>query len=129
MKKILVPVDFSDTSSNALLYAVQLFGTSDIEITVLNTYGVQSTAALFLDRDDDPRIYGRVTLVYNNVASPGGTAFVPCYDGICEYAYSNPIDDNREFYGKAAKSKVGKLYKELCFSRGIFIFKVRCPAD
>ncbi|PRX55419.1 universal stress protein [Flagellimonas meridianipacifica] len=52
MNKILVPVDFSDTSSNALLYAIQLFGESDLEITVLHTYGVQSTAALLMKNID-----------------------------------------------------------------------------
>lgn len=52
MNKILVPVDFSDTSNNALLYAIQLFGASDLEITVLHTYGVQSTAALLMKNID-----------------------------------------------------------------------------
>jgi nucleotide-binding universal stress UspA family protein len=44
MNKILVPVDFSDTSLNALLYAIKLFGKSNTEFTVLNTYGTASTA-------------------------------------------------------------------------------------
>ncbi|MEM8926608.1 MAG: universal stress protein [Bacteroidota bacterium] len=52
MNKILVPVDFSDTSSNALLYAIQLFGASNLEITVLHSYGIQSTAALLMKNID-----------------------------------------------------------------------------
>jgi nucleotide-binding universal stress UspA family protein len=44
MNKILVPVDFSDTSLNALFYAIHLFGKSNVEYTVLNTYGTSSTA-------------------------------------------------------------------------------------
>jgi nucleotide-binding universal stress UspA family protein len=44
MNKILVPVDFSDTSMNALFYAIQLFGRSDLEITALHTYGTSSSA-------------------------------------------------------------------------------------
>lgn len=38
MNKVLIPVDFSDTSSLALSYAVQLFGDSDTEVTILHTY-------------------------------------------------------------------------------------------
>ncbi len=52
MNKILVPVDFSDTSTNALLYAIQLFEASNLEITLLHTYGVQSTAALLMKNID-----------------------------------------------------------------------------
>lgn len=52
MKKILVPVDFSDASSNALSYAIQLFGASSLEITVLHLYGVRSTALLMKNIDD-----------------------------------------------------------------------------
>jgi|SRR6056297_1788107 len=52
MNKILVPVDFSDASSNALSYALQLFGTSDLEITVLHMYGVKSSGALLMKNID-----------------------------------------------------------------------------
>jgi nucleotide-binding universal stress UspA family protein len=52
MNKILVPVDFSETSSNALSYAVQLFGASDLEITVLHMYGVRSGGALLMKNID-----------------------------------------------------------------------------
>lgn len=52
MNKILVPVDFSDASSNALSYAIQLFGTSSLEITVLHIYGVRSTAFLMKNIDE-----------------------------------------------------------------------------
>lgn len=52
MKKILVPVDFSDASSNALSYAIQLFEASPLEITVLHLYGVRSTALLMKNIDD-----------------------------------------------------------------------------
>jgi nucleotide-binding universal stress UspA family protein len=44
MNKLLVPVDFSDTSLNALFYAIRLFGRSNVEITVLHTYDVSSSA-------------------------------------------------------------------------------------
>jgi nucleotide-binding universal stress UspA family protein len=44
MNKILVPVDFSDTSLNALSYAIQLFGDSEVEFTVLHTYEVSTGA-------------------------------------------------------------------------------------
>lgn len=44
MNKVLVPVDFSDTSFNALLYALRLFKHSGLEITVLNTFDVNSSA-------------------------------------------------------------------------------------
>ncbi len=52
MNKILVPVDFSDTSSNALSYATELFGGSDTEITVLHVYGTKSTALIMKNIDD-----------------------------------------------------------------------------
>lgn len=51
MNRILVPVDFSDTSSNALLYAIQIFGRSSVEITVLHIYGTRSTALLMKSID------------------------------------------------------------------------------
>ena len=51
MTTILVPVDFSDTSSNALSYAIQLFGASSLEITLLNVYGTRSTALLMKNID------------------------------------------------------------------------------
>ncbi len=38
MNRILVPVDFSDTSLNALDYATNLFGGGAIEVTLLHTY-------------------------------------------------------------------------------------------
>lgn len=44
MNKLLVPVDFSDTSLNALQYAIHLFGRSNTEITVLHTYDASSGA-------------------------------------------------------------------------------------
>lgn len=52
MDKILVPVDFSDTSSNALRYAIELFGASATEITVLHIYGTTSNAALLMKNID-----------------------------------------------------------------------------
>ena len=51
MTTILVPVDFSDTSTNALSYAIQLFGTGPLEITLLNVYGTRSTALLMKNID------------------------------------------------------------------------------
>ncbi len=44
MNKILVPVDFSDTSLNALSYAIRLFGSTETEFTILNTYELSSNA-------------------------------------------------------------------------------------
>ncbi len=44
MTKILVPLDFSNISSNALYYAIQLFQDSKPEITLLHAYGTWSTA-------------------------------------------------------------------------------------
>lgn len=51
MNRILVPVDFSDTSKNALRYATQLFNQSTLEITVLNIYGAHSTALMMKSID------------------------------------------------------------------------------
>ena len=51
MKKILVPVDFSDASSNALSYTLQLFGATSLEITALHIFGVKSTALLMKNID------------------------------------------------------------------------------
>lgn len=38
MNKILIPVDFSETSLNALSYAIKLFEDTEVEFTILNTY-------------------------------------------------------------------------------------------
>ena len=51
MNKILVPVDFSDTSLNALNYAIELFGTSGSEITLLHVYETRSTAMMIKNID------------------------------------------------------------------------------
>jgi len=52
MKRILVPVDFSETSANALSYAIQLFGPSSLEIKVLHIYGELSGAAFTMKNID-----------------------------------------------------------------------------
>ena len=43
MNKILVPVDFSATSLNALYYAINLFGDTPHEITVLHVFSSNPT--------------------------------------------------------------------------------------
>lgn len=89
MNKILVPVDFSDTSLNALFYAIHLFKETNVEITVLNTYGASSTAfhmksmdgileedaqremATFIKKvkKEEPDINLRIQIVKNNAVS------------------------------------------------------------
>jgi nucleotide-binding universal stress UspA family protein len=44
MLKILVPVDFSETSTNALFYAINLFKGSEFEITLLHTFKMSHNA-------------------------------------------------------------------------------------
>ncbi|WP_299526851.1 universal stress protein [Winogradskyella sp.] len=51
MYKILVPVDFSNTSKNALKYATSLFRGIELEITILHIYGAQSTALMMKSID------------------------------------------------------------------------------
>ncbi|HBH24670.1 MAG TPA: hypothetical protein DDY13_14775 [Cytophagales bacterium] len=51
MIKILVPIDFSDTSLNALQYATDLFKDSMLEITLVHVYGAQSTALMMKSID------------------------------------------------------------------------------
>lgn len=51
MIRILVPVDFSDTSKNALRYATKLFQGSKLEVTVLHIFGTQSTALMMKSID------------------------------------------------------------------------------
>ncbi|WP_422107977.1 universal stress protein [Winogradskyella sp.] len=51
MYKILVPVDFSNTSKNALKYATKLFKGVELEITILHIYGAQSTALMMKSID------------------------------------------------------------------------------
>lgn len=48
MKKILIPVDFSETSENALFYTMQMFSPEMAEITVMHTYDTSSPAAFHL---------------------------------------------------------------------------------
>lgn len=52
MLRILVPVDFSETSKNALHYAVHLFKDFNLEITILNVYGAHSTALMMKSIDE-----------------------------------------------------------------------------
>ncbi len=52
MNTILVPVDFSETSANALSYAVQLFGPTSLKIWVLHVYDTRSKAALLMKSID-----------------------------------------------------------------------------
>ncbi|MCA0132191.1 universal stress protein [Winogradskyella alexanderae] len=51
MKRILVPVDFSDTSKNALQYAIDLYNSNALEVTVLHIYGTKSTALMMKSID------------------------------------------------------------------------------
>ncbi len=51
MNKILVPVDFSENSLNALRYAIHLFRSSSLEVNVLHTYGASSTAFHMISMD------------------------------------------------------------------------------
>ena len=51
MYRILVPVDFSETSKNALRYATKLFDSKNLEITILHIYGTQSTALMMKSID------------------------------------------------------------------------------
>ena len=44
MNRILVPTDFSDLSLHALSYAIKLFEGSALELTILHTYDVTSSA-------------------------------------------------------------------------------------
>jgi len=52
MKNILVPVDFSNASSNALSYALNLFNSKDLKITLLNVFSTKSTALMMKNIDD-----------------------------------------------------------------------------
>lgn len=52
MIRILVPVDFSKASKNALLYAVELFKNSPLSLTVLHIYGAKSSAFIMKNVDD-----------------------------------------------------------------------------
>jgi nucleotide-binding universal stress UspA family protein len=45
MNRILVPVDFSDTSLNALSYAIKLFKDTALEVTILHTYKLMRSSA------------------------------------------------------------------------------------
>lgn len=51
MTKILVPLDFSEASKNALNYALNLFSSTSIEITLLHVYGAHSTALVMKSID------------------------------------------------------------------------------
>jgi nucleotide-binding universal stress UspA family protein len=45
MKQILLPTDFSDHSKKAIQYAIDLYGTSEVRYTLLNTYFISSSHA------------------------------------------------------------------------------------
>ncbi|PKQ45703.1 universal stress protein [Confluentibacter flavum] len=51
MIKVLVPVDFSETSEKALAYACQIFNSSPLEVTVLHIFGTHSTALMMKSID------------------------------------------------------------------------------
>lgn len=51
MHKILVPVDFSSTSKNALRYGINLFKDKPLEVTILHIYGTQSRALMMKSID------------------------------------------------------------------------------
>jgi len=51
MNNILVPVDFSEASSNALSYALQLFGKEAMSITLVHIFGARSTALMMKNID------------------------------------------------------------------------------
>lgn len=51
MKKVLIPVDFSETSENALAYACKIFDKHPLEITLVNIFGATSTALMMKSID------------------------------------------------------------------------------
>lgn len=51
MNAILVPIDFSEISFNALHYAIQLFREKPLKITLLHVYGARSTALIMKNID------------------------------------------------------------------------------
>lgn len=51
MNKVLIPVDFSKTSENALVYSCRLFDKSPLEITLVNIFGTSSTALMMKSID------------------------------------------------------------------------------
>jgi nucleotide-binding universal stress UspA family protein len=53
MKNILVPVDFSETSTNALMYAIQLFGKTSVEYTVMTTYKASTSSSFQMKSIDN----------------------------------------------------------------------------
>jgi nucleotide-binding universal stress UspA family protein len=56
MKKTLIPVDYSDTSLNALSYAINLFKGQALEITILHTYKLMSSSAYTMKIDSIKRV-------------------------------------------------------------------------
>jgi nucleotide-binding universal stress UspA family protein len=56
MKKILVPVDFSDASLNALSYAIQLFKGQPLEVTILHTYNLMGSSAFTMKMNSIKRV-------------------------------------------------------------------------
>ena len=52
MIKILVPIDFSETATNAFEYAIELFRPSALEVVVLHSYDTRSHAALLMKNID-----------------------------------------------------------------------------
>lgn len=51
MNKVLIPVDFSETSENALAYACKMFDKQPLEITLVNIFGATSTALMMKSID------------------------------------------------------------------------------
>lgn len=72
MNKILIPVDFSDNSLNALYYAIKLFGNLELDITVVNTYEMSSNAFYMksmdsiLEEDAQREMEGLIKKVQDN---------------------------------------------------------------
>ncbi len=51
MKKVLIPIDFSETSENALSYACKMFEKHPLEVTLVNVFGGTSTTLMMKSID------------------------------------------------------------------------------
>ena len=69
MKKILIPVDFSNTAKNAIDFAVKMFANDSIELVVYNALPVLTTATDMLVSLDDVIMKERIVDLDNFVSS------------------------------------------------------------
>ncbi len=141
MKKILIPIDFSETSSNAIKYAIGLFKYDMCEITLMHAYAddvyretKEMTRANFEEfkyayqRSADRDLKKEIAAIHKNYPNPKHKyKWVSCFTSLVDEINEIVETDNMDLVIMGTKGKTAK--RKITFgSNTLQVIKyVKCP--